>query len=227
MPCTTRGRLWHAALGADQLRRAASESESYERLAELAKTAKSREHMVLEKDINRTFPERAAFQTDAAKNRLRRVLGAYAVRNTYCQGMSYIAALMLQNLSEHDAYWALAALVEKFLPAGYFNDNLFGAYMDQHVAFAVFLPHLLPQLAAHFEATDFPLTLIGVRWFLCLFAADMEPESTAQLWDLLFAHGAHVLFALALGLLRQHEQRLLDSPDVLSCKGIEPVACLQ
>ena len=28
----------------------------------------------------------------------------------------------------------------------YFNDKLQGAYMDQHIAFAVFLPHLLPKL---------------------------------------------------------------------------------
>jgi hypothetical protein len=218
MPWTAQGRCWHAALNADRLRVATDgpffTSCSYEHLAAEARTAVSQEHIIIEKDINRTFPEHAAFQTDVARNKLRRVLGAYACRNTYCQGMSYVAALMLQHLPERDAFWALAALIETFLPSGYYADNLFGAYMNQHVAFAVFLPHLLPRLAAHLDALEFPLTLIGVRWFLCLFAADMEPEATARLWDLLFAHGAHVLFALALGLLSQHEERLLAAPDV-------------
>lgn len=98
--------------------------------------------------------------------------------------------------------------------ARYFTDDLHGAYMDQHIAFAVFLPHVLPELSMHFSRLEFPLTLIGVRWFLCLFAADMEPECTARLWDVLFSHGVHVLFALALGLLSDHQQRLLNSPDV-------------
>ena len=53
------------------------------------------------------------------------------------------------------------------------------------------------------------LTLIGVRWFLCLFAADMEPELTANLWDFLFTHGAHLLFGVALGLLAAVEDELL------------------
>ena len=99
---TAQGRLWHAALNAERLRVAEDGPQfvncSYQKLAERAKTAKTQEHLIVEKDINRTFPERPAFQTEAARNRLRRVLGAYALRNTYCQGMSYVAALMLQHL---------------------------------------------------------------------------------------------------------------------------------
>lgn len=210
---TAQGRGWYAALDAATFA-AASSSDYYEDLAERGLEAQSVEHMIVEKDIGRTFPERPAFQSPAARTRLRRVLGAYALRNTYCQGMSYVAALMLQHLPERDAFWALAALVEAFLPSGYFTDDLHGAYMDQHIAFATFLPHLLPRLSRHLAQLEFPLTLIGVRWFLCLFAADMEPECTARLWDVLFAHGAHVLFSLALGLLAEHEERLLIAADV-------------
>ena len=210
---TAQGRGWYAALDAATFA-AASSSDYYEDLAERGLEAQSVEHMIVEKDIGRTCPERPAFQSPAARTRLRRVLGAYALRNTYCQGMSYVAALMLQHLPERDAFWALAALVEAFLPSGYFTDDLHGAYMDQHIAFATFLPHLLPRLSRHLAQLEFPLTLIGVRWFLCLFAADMEPECTARLWDVLFAHGAHVLFSLALGLLAEHEERLLIAADV-------------
>ena len=87
---------------------------------------------------------------------------------------------------------ALAAIAERFLPEGYFSEDLRGVYMDQHLAFAVFLPHRLPRLAAHFTKLEFPLTLIGLRWFLCLFAADLSAQSTCRLWDVVFSHGAHV-----------------------------------
>lgn len=207
---TSRGRQWYAALKADAL----FEDGLYETLAARAPLVKSKELGVLDKDIGRTFPDRISFQGEEARTRLRRVLGAYALRHTYCQGMSYIAALMLQHLPEREAFWALAALVESFLPADYYTDNLQGASMDQHIAFAVFLPHQMPRLAEHLANLEFPLTLIGVRWFRCLFAADFEPEHTCVLWDFLFSHGAHVLFAVALGLLAEHEERLLKAPDV-------------
>ena len=150
---TAQGRLWYAALRAEALASTVPEG-TYEALAERASVVspsrRSTEHQIVEKDIGRTFPERPAFQSAHARDRLRRVLSAYALRNTYCQGMSYIAALMLQHLPEREAFWALAALVEDFLPSGYYSDDLHGAYMDQHIAFATFLPHLLPDILLDF-----------------------------------------------------------------------------
>lgn len=168
------GRLWWTVLGAERLQLAASREEQYHVLAERAPNEESVELSTVEKDVLRTFADRDEFGTTESHSLLRRVLSAYALRHTYCQGMSYVVALLLQHLPEREAFWTLAALVEKFLPEGYFTDDLHGAYMDQHIAFAVFLPFRLPRLAAHFATLDFPLTLIGVRWFLCLFAADME-----------------------------------------------------
>ena len=61
---------------------------------------------------------------------------------------------------------------------------------------------------------EFPLTLIGIRWFLCLFSADLEPESACRLWDFAFSHGVHVIFGFALGLLACQEEELLATHDV-------------
>ena len=88
---TTHGRMWYAALGADRLRGECPDGY-YPQLVARAACACTDEHAVLEKDIGRTFPERPEFQSAELRARLRRVLGAYAVRNTYCQGMSYVAA---------------------------------------------------------------------------------------------------------------------------------------
>ena len=155
--CTEHGRTWWYALDAQRLEREVPR-EAYEELALRAESASSSELSVIEKDVGRTFPDREEFR--ALEPALRRVLRAYALRNTYCQGMSFIAALLLQHLPEARAFCLLAVLVEEFLPAGYFTDDLYGAYMDQHIAFAVFLPYRLPRLAAHFDALEFPLTLV-------------------------------------------------------------------
>ena len=164
-PMSPQGGVWWAALCAEQL--ATSEPpDTYERLVEEARLAESPTLTVVERDIPRTFPERPDFQVGDAPGRLRRVLRAYTVRNTYCQGMSFVAATLLHHMPEREAFWALAAIAERFLPEGYFSEDLRGVYMDQHLAFAVFLPHRLPRLAAHFTKLEFPLTLIGLRWYL-------------------------------------------------------------
>ena len=56
---TSRGRQWYAALKADMI----LEEGLYEKLAARAPSVKSKELCVLDKDIGRTFPERACFQS--------------------------------------------------------------------------------------------------------------------------------------------------------------------
>ena len=174
------GRVWWASLGADSLVADVPRAK-YEELVAAADglelpegSPKADELGVIEKDLRRTFPEDPAF--GAVEAPLRRVLRAYCVRQTYCQGMSFIAGTLLQHMDEYASFCALAALIETLLPPAYFSHTMAGAYMDQHIAFSVFLRHRLPRLAAHLSALDFPLSLVGVRWFLCLFAADLSAK---------------------------------------------------
>jgi hypothetical protein len=206
---TPHGRTWWATLGAERISISRNE---YNALVLKAEVTNNVEIRTIEKDVHRTFADRPEFRW--LESRLRRVLRSYALRNTYCQGMSFIAAMLLQHMPEESAFCCLAIIVEDFLPPGYFTEELQGVYMDQHIAFDVFLPHRLPRLAAHFKALEVPTTLIGVRWFLCLFCADIEPSATAQLWDVLFSHGSHMLFAIALDLLAAAEDALLAAGDV-------------
>ena len=107
------GSTWWAALDADRIEREVPASR-YLELTVLAEDADTPEMDIIEKDIGRTFPEYEEYRR--MEPQLRRVLRAYAVRNTYCQGMSFIAATLLQHLSEPRAFCALAVIVEDFLP---------------------------------------------------------------------------------------------------------------
>ena len=47
--------------------------------------------------------------------KMRNVLSAYMLRNTtvgYCQGMNFVTARLLTCLSEEEAFWALAQIIE-------------------------------------------------------------------------------------------------------------------
>ena len=67
------------------------------------------------RDVNRTFPSHRLFQEDGpGQGALKRVLERYAILDPaigYCQGMGFLAALLLQYLHEHDAFYALVSLM--------------------------------------------------------------------------------------------------------------------
>ncbi|XP_062855737.1 USP6 N-terminal-like protein [Trichomycterus rosablanca] len=72
-------------------------------------------------DLQRSFPTHRSLMGDSpeaieGQAKLFRVLTAYAKYNPhigYCQGMSYIAAVLLMLLGEEEAFWALVVLLEK------------------------------------------------------------------------------------------------------------------
>ena len=45
------------------------------------------------------------------------MLRAYTVRNTYCQGMSFVAATLLHHMPEREAFWARHRVEEVAAPA--------------------------------------------------------------------------------------------------------------
>ena len=145
---------------------------------------------------------------------LRRILRAYAALDPacgYCQGMNYVASFLLlacdsaqrspndpsassdASDDEERCFWLFVAaargprtkLRELYLPSMVGCRRALFTHEE-------LLRKLRPRLAAHFTKLEFPLTLIGLRWFLCLFAADLSAQSTCRLWDVVFSHGAHV-----------------------------------
>eukprot|EP00958_Prasinococcus_capsulatus_P029269 scaffold7384_cov396-Prasinococcus_capsulatus_cf.AAC.4 len=63
----------------------------------------------VEKDVYRTLPEHPAL-SDERREVLKQLLLTYAKHNPsvgYCQGINFVAGLLLLFLDEEDAFWAL------------------------------------------------------------------------------------------------------------------------
>jgi hypothetical protein len=98
------------------------------------------------KDLPRTFPTHPRFEvtdnpgqdggdtlTPAAADSLipslQRVLLAICARQPetgYTQGMNYVAAILLLELPEADAFWVMVAVIEELYPDFYGDKSLFG-----------------------------------------------------------------------------------------------------
>jgi hypothetical protein len=66
---------------------------------------------------------------------LRRILCAYSRRNAtvgYCQGLNFLAATFLLLLPEEQAFWCLAALVERVLGSSYFDERMAAPQVSVH-----------------------------------------------------------------------------------------------
>lgn len=157
----------------------------------------------------------------------------------YCQGMNLITStILLVHADEEDAFWMLAAIVEKILPEDFFSPSLLPSRACPLVLLDYVVEHL-PKLHTHLMELEIDLGAICFSWFLSLFTdclpvevrfllklkmptwTDYLPHFNAQtlfrVWDVFLVDGLDVLFRLAFGILRKNEQELL------ACESIPAV----
>ncbi|XP_038053911.1 TBC1 domain family member 10B-like [Patiria miniata] len=174
-------------------------------------------------DVDRTFPTHRQFMEgshEAKEGRasLFRLLAVYALYNPqvgYCQGMSYIAGMLLMQMTdEEEAFWSMVALFEKpkYL-SGYFDQSLLR--IQQHAAvFQKLITHRLPKFANHLASMDLHLLTFVTPWFMCLYTSFPCWDTVLAIWDLLLLDGICTIFRVALAVLRLSQDELLQTTDL-------------
>ncbi|OAX34124.1 TBC-domain-containing protein [Rhizopogon vinicolor AM-OR11-026] len=168
----------------------------------------------IEKDVGRTMPLNVFFGGDGAGvDKLRRVLTAYSRRNPavgYCQGMNLVTStLLLVHADEEEAFWVLAAIIERILPEDFFSPLLLPSRACPLVLLE-YVQETMPKLYTHLTALGVDLPAICFSWFLSLFTDCLPIETLFRVWDVFLVDGLDVLFRVALGILRSNEQELLQ-----------------
>ncbi|KAK1930798.1 TBC1 domain family member 2A [Phytophthora citrophthora] len=223
VPPQHRGQVWWMCSGGAELRREAK--ESYPALLHRLHTLSKCAEMDIEKDLPRTFP--LALRNSMRQSQellgdsdnfgeLRRVLQAYSLRNPavgYCQSMNFLAAVLLQNMGEEEAFWVLAAIVEELTPQ-YHTRTMTGSRADQRV-FSDLVTQKLPVLANHLQMLGVDFEPFTLKWFLCLFLNTLPFEPVMRIWDVFFCEGSHVLLRVGLVLLKLNQPRIMACDDAL------------
>ncbi|XP_030375817.1 growth hormone-regulated TBC protein 1 [Scaptodrosophila lebanonensis] len=163
-------------------------------------------------DLPRTFPDNIKFDT----KRLNNVLLAYAHHNQdvgYCQGLNYIAGLLLiVTNDEEKSFWLLKHIVEKILPQ-YHTKNMANLLRDLAV-FKELIIRRYPDLNRHVEALGLPYPVIATKWFICIFAEVLPVETVFRIWDCVFAEGYKIVFRAALAMFVSHKDVILSCQDI-------------
>uniref|UniRef100_A0A1A8LV36 TBC1 domain family member 1 n=1 Tax=Nothobranchius pienaari TaxID=704102 RepID=A0A1A8LV36_9TELE len=215
VPRQHRGEIWKFLSEQYLLRqtvpsRPPSNSSPYK---ELLKQLTSQQHAILI-DLGRTFPTHPYFQAQlgAGQLSLYNILKAYSLLDPevgYCQGLSFIAGVLLLHMGEEDAFNML-----KFLM---FDAGLRKQYRPDMIILQIQMYQLSRllhdyhrDLHSHLEQQEIGPSLYATPWFLTLFASHFPLGFVARVFDMLFLQGSEVIFKVALSLLGSHKPLILQ-----------------
>ncbi|CAI5759160.1 unnamed protein product [Candida verbasci] len=212
LPNRLRGEIWELCSGSIYLR--IDHQGEYINLLNNNKDKKSFAIEEIEKDLNRSLPEYAAYQSTEGIEKLRRVLTAYSWKNPdvgYCQAMNIVVAALLIYMSEEQAFWTLNMLCDRIVP-GYYSKTMYGTLLDQRV-FESLVQNTMPILWDHIIKNDIQLSVVSLPWFLSLYLSSMPLVYAFRILDIFFLQGPKTLFQVALAILKLNGDELLKTED--------------
>jgi len=177
----------------------------------------------IELDVPRTFTPgvRSTATTEEGRAVLRRVLKANAYRNPhvgYCQGLNFVAGLLLSLFPEETAFWLLVTLCESINP-GYYDRTMHVLQADI-AALKDMMDQDLPDLSQHIENLGLPLQLIYTQWLLVCFVNCMPNSTAVKVLELvLVERSSDVTIAIAIAFLQLHRTALLETRDMQEVIG--------
>ncbi|XP_035752668.1 TBC1 domain family member 1 isoform X2 [Egretta garzetta] len=180
---------------------------------ELLKQLTSQQHAILI-DLGRTFPTHPYFsaQLGAGQLSLYNILKAYSLLDQevgYCQGLSFVAGVLLLHMSEEDAFKMLKFLMfDMGLRKQYRPDMTI--LQIQMYQLSRLLHDYHRDLYNHLEAHEIGPSLYAAPWFLTMFASQFPLGFVARVFDMLFLQGSEAIFKVSLSLLGSHKPLILQ-----------------
>ncbi|XP_041124629.1 TBC1 domain family member 12-like isoform X2 [Polyodon spathula] len=231
LPPSVRGKVWSLAVGnelnithelyeiflsrAKERWKSFSETGSENEAEDSGTSGADRESSLdlIKLDISRTFPSLFIFQKGGPyHDLLHSVLGAYTCYRPdvgYVQGMSFIAAVLILNLEEADAFILFANLLNKPCQMAFFRVD-HDLMLKYFAAFEVFFEENLPKLFVHFKTYNLTPDIYLIDWIFTLYSKSLPLDLACRVWDVFCRDGEEFLFRTGLGILKLYEDILLQ-----------------
>ncbi|CAH2300004.1 TBC1 domain family member 1 isoform X4 [Pelobates cultripes] len=186
---------------------------------ELLKQLTTQQHAILI-DLGRTFPTHPYFsaQLGAGQLSLYNILKAYSLLDPevgYCQGLSFVAGILLLHMGEEDAFKMLKFLMyDMGLRKQYRPDMI--TLQIQMYQLSRLLHDYHRDLYDHLEQYEIGPSLYAAPWFLTMFASQFPLGFVARVFDIIYLQGSEVIFKVALSLLGSHKPLILQHENLES-----------
>ncbi|KAM9461187.1 rab GTPase-activating protein 1-like isoform 1-T1 [Clarias gariepinus] len=178
-------------------------------------TKDSPQEGVITRDIHRTFPAHDYFKDSNGdgQDSLYKICKAYSVYDEeigYCQGQSFLAAVLLLHMPEEQAFCVLVKIMFDYKLRDLYRNN----FEDLHCKFYQLerlIQEQLPDLWSHFQDLNLEAHMYASQWFLTLFTAKFPLCMVFHITDLLLCEGLNIIFNVALALLKTSKEDLLQA----------------
>ena len=168
-------------------------------------------------DLPRSMPGHPILKSEEGQKALAQVLMAFATRDSelqYCQGLNFLVAELLCNLSEEEAFWGLIQLLTstRFNLRSFFTKDV--PLLRQSLRrFQEAIEETMPDLAEHLEAQNVPVTCFAPTWLHTVFVgADSMPKDILDhIWDCFLIDGPDFVFSCSLACLRLLKDSILTA----------------
>ncbi|XP_031144160.1 TBC1 domain family member 4 isoform X5 [Sander lucioperca] len=180
---------------------------------DLLKQLTAQQHSILV-DLGRTFPTHQYFsaQLGAGQLSLYNLLKAYSLLDTevgYCQGISFVAGVLLLHMSEEQAFDMLKFLMYDLGVRQQFRPDMVSLQVQMY-QLSRLLHDYHRELYNHFEEHEICPSLYAAPWFLTLFASQFPLNFVSRVFDFVFVQGTGAIFKVALSLLSSHEGEIVE-----------------
>lgn len=180
---------------------------------ELLKQLTAQQHAILV-DLGRTFPTHPYFsvQLGAGQLSLFNLLKAYSLLDKevgYCQGISFVAGVLLLHMSEEQAFEMLKFLMYDLGFRKQYRPDMMSLQIQMY-QLSRLLHDYHRELYNHLEENEISPSLYAAPWFLTLFASQFPLGFVTRVFDIIFLQGTEVIFKVALSLLSSQEALIME-----------------
>uniref|UniRef100_A0A2K6BUW8 TBC1 domain family member 4 n=1 Tax=Macaca nemestrina TaxID=9545 RepID=A0A2K6BUW8_MACNE len=180
---------------------------------ELLKQLTAQQHAILV-DLGRTFPTHPYFSVQLGPGQLSlfNLLKAYSLLDKevgYCQGISFVAGVLLLHMSEEQAFEMLKFLMYDLGFRKQYRPDMMSLQIQMY-QLSRLLHDYHRDLYNHLEENEISPSLYAAPWFLTLFASQFSLGFVARVFDIIFLQGTEVIFKVALSLLSSQETLIME-----------------
>uniref|UniRef100_A0A3Q2EIC7 TBC1 domain family member 4 n=1 Tax=Cyprinodon variegatus TaxID=28743 RepID=A0A3Q2EIC7_CYPVA len=215
VPKSRRGEVWFLLSHQYRLqhrlphRQQAPDTPYYDLLKQLT----AQQHAILV-DLGRTFPTHQYFsaQLGAGQLSLYNLLKAYSLMDTevgYCQGISFVAGVLLLHMREEQAFDMLKFLMYDLGIRRQYRPDMVSLQIQMY-QLSRLLHDYHRDLYNHLEEYEIGPSLYAAPWFLTLFASQFPLGFVSRIFDFVFVQGTEAIFKVALCLLSSHEGEIVE-----------------
>ncbi|XP_022084220.1 rab GTPase-activating protein 1-like isoform X2 [Acanthaster planci] len=176
-------------------------------------TKNSPAEQVILADITRTFTAHEKFQNESegGQDAMYKISKAYSVYDSevgYCQGLSFLAAVLWLHMPEEQAFAVLTKIMYDYR----LRDLFMNSFAELHIKFYQLerlIEDNIPDLFAHFVHIGIEAHMYASQWFLTLYTARFPLYTVFHIMDLFLMEGMPIVFNIAVALLKAAKKELL------------------